>query len=243
MQAKVPEISYEQQHKAVLNRLRKSIGILGLLLPTIIYALHGTMLSSISHYYYTSSSIFFTGILSCFGLILMAYKGHIPEAGEKISDNTVTSIAGFFAIVAVIIPTCCVGSGDATINCGETYLKDYLLGHLSTTNNIIHLISAALFIVLLGWMCVYKFTRSKTEKGKKYHTLYRICGYVVWASVGCIALIIALDTFTNIDFDIKLPNYTFILESVALYAFAVAWLVKGNINEVMAEWRGRFLKK
>ena len=239
MQKAPPEINSSEDYNNVLYRLRKCIGILGLMLPTIIFGLYDKLLASISHYYYTSSSVFFIGILFSFGLILLSYKGYRTEVDEKVSDDFITSLAGIFILIAVIIPTSCCNSGDDSIKCGGIYL----LGHINGIANTIHLVSAAIFIFILGWMCVYKFTRSKTEGGKKYHTLYKICGYIVWVCVGLIAIIFALDEFTSIDFDILIPGYTFILESIALYAFAVAWLVKGKISEDVKQIRKRLFNK
>ena len=239
MDSSPQEIADQQNNKDTLYRLRKSIGILGLLLPVLTLFIHGKLLASISHYYYTSASMFFTGIIFAFGLLLIAYKGHAPEDKEKISDDLMTNIAGGFAIIAVIIPTCCSSSGDAAIVCA----KGYLFGHNLPVFNTIHLLSAAIFIFILGWMCRYKFTRSKTAKGKRYRRLYIICGYVVWACVGGIALIFVVDEFTKLDFDTLLPGYTFILESVALYAFAIAWLVKGDVVEDVKQLKQNLLKK
>ena len=217
----------KQKFEDGLLRLRKCVGVLGLLLPTLMLGLYGTMLASMSHYYYTSSGIFFIGILFSFGLVLMAYKGYDKDSDEQVSDDQLTSLAGLFAIITVIIPTSCCDSGDASIICTD----GYLLGHSSMIYNTLHLISAGLFIVILGWMCIYKFTRSTNSESMKKHRLYRICGYIIWGAVGCIALIILLDKLTSLDFDMLLPSYVLILESIALYAFAIAWLVKGHIYE------------
>lgn len=221
--------------KQILYRLRKSIGFLGLLLPTILMIIHLKILNSISHYYYTSSGIFFIGILFAFGLILISYKGYDLEEDERVSDDFMTSIAGIFALLTVIIPTSCYDSGDTTINCDTKYL----FGHTSVIFNTVHLICAGIFLFILGWMCIYKFTRGKTEEGKKHHKLYKTCGFIVWACIGLILLIMVLNCMKLLEVKKYIPNYVFILESIALYAFAVAWLIKGNIDQNISS----FLKK
>jgi len=228
-----------ENYKEILYRLRKCIGILGLLLPIFMLTIYGKLLASMSHYYYTASSIFFVGILFSFGLVLMSYKGYKKEEDERFSDDQVTSIAGLFALITVIIPTSCTDSGDVTISCAG----DYLFGHTNAIFNTIHLTSAGLFILILGWMCVYKFTRSTKPASMYYHRFYRICGYVVWAAVGCIALIIAIDEFTNLDADTLIPGYVFVFESVALYAFAIAWLVKGKVTRNLKDFKKQLFKK
>ena len=190
-----------------------------------------------SHYYYTPANVFFVGILFSFGLVLISYTGYKEKPGtKKLSDDQLTTLAGICALITVIVPTSCCDSGDTTINC----TRDFLFGHTDKIYNGLHLISAGLFIVILGWMCVKKFTLGDNEKLNK---LYRICGYIVWSSVGLIALIIALDKLTQLDFDKLLPNYVFVLEAVALYSFAIAWLLKGHIDEDIAELKNRLLKK
>ena len=218
-------------------RLRKMIGTLGIALPTVIWAFHDTLLASISHYYYTNGSVFFIGILFSFGLILLSYKGYDVCDEETVSDNAMTNWAGIFILITVLIPTCCNTSNDPNLVC----LDDYLFGHNIPLRNVIHLVSAALFLILLGAMCIYKFTRSKTSKGQKYKRLYKICGYVVWSCVGVLALLFAIDEWTALDLDELIPGYTFVLESIALYAFAIAWLVKGDVKEDWIYLKERFL--
>jgi len=234
-----PQIKTDKENfEADLLRLRKCVGVLGLLLPTLMLSLYGSMLSSMSHYYYTSSSVFFIGILFSFGLVLMAYRGYDKDSDERFSDDQMTSMAGIFALITVIIPTSCLDSGDANIVC----VDGYLLGHCSMIYNTIHLLSAGLFILILGWMCVYKFTRSTNPESMKKHKLYRICGYTVWASVGAIAILISIEKLINIKVDDYLFGYVFILESVALYAFAIAWLVKGRVNEDFKAMKTKLFK-
>jgi hypothetical protein len=72
-------------------RIRKIIGILGIALPILIFTFHGELLSSISHYYYPKSAVFFIAILFAFGLLLISYKGYEKDKDtEKLSDNLIT---------------------------------------------------------------------------------------------------------------------------------------------------------
>ena len=233
-QPKTPQEKFEDGQQ----RLRKCVGILGLLLPTLMLGLYGKMLASMSHYYYTPSNIFFVGILFSFGLVLMAYVGYEKDSDERFSDDFLTTWAGFFALATVIIPTSCCDSGDADIICGN----GYLLGHTSIVYNTIHLVCAGLFIVILGWMCIYKFTRSTNPESMKKHRLYKICGYTIWGAVGCIALLIAIEKIFKVKVDDYFFGYVFIFESIALYAFAVAWLVKGKVyqdfKDIKTKWFG-----
>lgn len=226
MKTKLKPKTAEENFEADLLRLRRCVGVLGLLLPTLMLGLHQKLLASMSHYYYTSSSIFFTGILFAFGLVLMAYRGYQKDSDERFSDDQLTTWAGLFALATVIIPTSCYDSGDTAIVCKD----GYLLGHCSMGLNTLHLISAGLFIIILGWMCIYKFTRSTKPESMEKHRLYKICGFTIWGAVGSIGILIAIEKIFKVHVDDYLFGYVFILEAVALYAFAIAWLVKGKIE-------------
>lgn len=64
-------------------RLRKAMGILGIALPILLLLNHNSLLSSMSHYYYTSASVFFIGILTAFGLILFTYEGYPLDTSSE----------------------------------------------------------------------------------------------------------------------------------------------------------------
>jgi hypothetical protein len=211
-------------------RLRKAIGILGLLLPILLLLNHEHLLSSMSHYYYTSASVFFVGILTAFGLILFSYKGYPLDKSknEIISDDLATTLAAACIFLTVIIPTASDGS------MGEISFKDapYLFGHENNSiKGTIHLASAGLFIILLGFMCYSKFTLSPNiSSGKK--SFYKACGLIIWSSVGLLIILFVLDAvFLNDKLNEYLPAYTFWFEMIAVWAFAIAWLVKGKVQE------------
>lgn len=213
-------------------RLRKTIGILGLALPILLLAIHQHLLASMSHYYYTSASVFFIGILSAFGLVLFSYKGYPieKEKGEKVSDDTITTLASFFIFFTILLPTNCDGAMGPIrfCDCG------YLFGHHTNWMGTVHLISAGMFLALLGVMCKYKFTMGNSSSRRK--TLYRWCAYIIWGSIAFIGILFGIEKITGKDLNDFLPGYTFFLEWVAVWAFAVAWLVKGRIEEVRFSW-------
>ena len=84
--------------------LRRAVGILGIALPILLIIGHGKIERAISFYYYTNMSTVLTGILITFGLVLFTYRGgKVP--GEKISENQLTNVAGFFALIVALVPT------------------------------------------------------------------------------------------------------------------------------------------
>jgi len=212
-------------------RIRKLIGVLGLMLPFLLPIVEWEFFASISHYYYQSlSSLIFIIILSSFGLFLISYKGYaIDTTSEKISDDVITNIGGLAALIVVLIPTSCHGSTSAVVDAICSTKIYPLLGHDSNILNAVHLVSAGIFILSMGWMSRYKFTRSND----KYTKLYRVCGNIVFAAVGCIVLLIILERL-NVNFPLK-DYYVYIFEAVAVVPFGISWLVKGEVIEDMRD--------
>jgi hypothetical protein len=166
---------------------------------------------SISHYYYTVASPIFTGILICFGLLLITYQGHEKSADEKVSDNTLTNFAGFFALVTAILPTSCHG-GQMHPFC-----------HYDKVFNTIHLGSAGLFLILVGAMSYSKFPLGGT-KVKFYKTM----GIIVWVSIAFMLIYFAFEKRIGDQF----PQGVLVGEIVGVTAFGISWLVKGKPGEM-----------
>ncbi len=211
-------------------RIRKIIGLLGIALPILIYVFHGELLSSISHYYYSRSAVFFIAILSAFGLLLISYKGYEKDKDTEIfSDNLITHIGGISALLVVLLPTTCIGSNSVEIT-NMCLLQNYpLFGHDNEIIRIVHLVSAGVFLFTMGYMSIFRFTKTKgrltdeekMEKKKKNY-VYRICGIAVWISIGILAIETIFQNFHFTEYDI------FIFETVSVVAFGISWIVKGE---------------
>ena len=167
-------------------RLRKAVGILGIALPVLSLITHEKVLPSMSYYYYAPGAVFFIGILTAFGLVLLTYEGHprLKESDsgfkrERLSDNAIITLAGIFILIVVFLPTRAEGPLYTSV-----YVKNgcnYLFGHNNEVKNSVHLISAGLFLVLLGCMCFSKFTLNHKSIRTK---LYKICGIIIWGMCG-----------------------------------------------------------
>lgn len=207
-------------------RLRKAIGILGIALPILLLLNHDDLLSSMSHYYYTSAGVFFIGILVAFGLILFTYQGYPRAEKEMLSDEAITTLAAICIFITVLIPTSSEGA------LGQIHFEKnlhYLFGHNSGIKGPIHLISAGLFLVLLGYMCHAKFTMSENISPAR-RKFYKTCGITIWSSIGILILIFAIEALFKLDFNCYLPAYTFWFEMIAVWAFGIAWLIKGKFD-------------
>jgi hypothetical protein len=219
-------------------RIRKLIGVLGLLLPFMLLIAQGELLSSISHYYYqTLSSLLFIIILSAFGLFLISYKGYkIDPETEKISDDFITNIGGLAALIVVFIPTGCLGSGSDIIAAICDSGNFPLFGHSDKLKGTIHLASAGVFIFSMGWMSKYKFTRSSNDVNNR---IYRICGNIIWGSIGLLIILIILEKL-SVSFWLD-KYYVVILETTAVVPFGISWLIKGKTIEDVKAIKDRFI--
>jgi len=202
-------------------RIRQLIGILGILLPVLVVNFYGGLLSSISHYYYTKSAVFFIIILSAFSLLLISYKGYPRDRKtEFLSDNLLTHIAGISALMVVLIPTDCSGTVNYEI-CEVCHYQLY--GHNSSLLGNIHLIFAGIFLLVMGYMSIFRFSKGKH---KLNNIIYIVCGILVWASIITIGLEILLKKIFAIEY---FSAYMVIMmETVAVWSFGISWLVKGR---------------
>lgn len=196
--------------------LRKAVGIIGFALPFVLAI--GKILSgdpgiepSISHYYYTNMGDVFVGSLCAIGVFLMSTRGYSDPkfAGKSLGqDHFFGILAGIFALGVALIPT--------DLNEDSTTLRGG-----------VHLAFAASLFLTLAYFCIKLFTRTAgnpTQQKLKRNIVYRVSGYTILASI----LLIAVAAIPRINAAVKPLNPRFWLESVAILAFAVAWLTKGE---------------
>lgn len=189
-----------------------AVGILGILFPIIL--VFGDMildkqyhlLNSISSYYHTRMGNGFVGILCAVALFMFSYLGHDKR------DNIAGHLAGIFALGIAFFPN----------NTCDPW----------TIKNIIHLSSAFLFFSTLIYFSLCLFTQSKEKKPyskpkANRNRVFIICG---WIMILCIVLI-ALYMAWLIDVFPCLENIepVFWLESIALLAFGISWITKGQL--------------
>ncbi len=192
---------------------RRGIGIIGITLPFVLaigYAVsegHSTLLGSISTYYYTDMRNVFVGSMCAIGVFLLCYR-------YDVLDDILSSIAGALAILVALFPT---APAHAT--------KNALLA------SQFHAAFAGLLFIMLAVFCLFIFTKTDatepqtTPRKRTRNGVYRICGVIIIACVvgaGLIALKVIPPSFTD------KTNLLFWAESIAVFAFGFAWLVKGE---------------
>jgi hypothetical protein len=198
------------------RRIRNFIGVLGITLPgvLILFSLlpfSGTgFQGSISSYYYTNLREFLTGILCAVSLFLICYQG--PEKNPKLwkNDTLLTNLAGVCAFLIAIFPT----------NPESCSQKVYTIAYwcLDWLGSV-HYIFAGIFFAILAYISIVIFTIGQKVETKAYlvneNPIYIFCGALIAVCAG----LIPFDLF---------KNSTFVLETIALAAFGISWLVKGR---------------
>ncbi|MCC6182611.1 MAG: DUF998 domain-containing protein [Bacteroidia bacterium] len=213
----------EKENKLVLSYLtvRKLIGILGFFLP-IILLLVPIILSaccyiqpSISNYYHTIMRDVFVGYMCALSIFLLSYKGY------DIVDRVLTFLAGIFGLMLALLPTTFkVPMLPCNIECSR-FIPD-LIG-------TIHLISAGLFLLSLAFMSLFLFTKGEstpTPQKLIRNKIYRISGLIMLACIGLLIIFFALPETVTTSLLVLKP--VFWLETIAIMAFGVSWLVKGE---------------
>ena len=199
---------------------RLFIGVLGLLLPFLLWIIAGwrptaglqpwEILSSVSAYYYTGAVAAFVGILVALAVFLFTYPGYGNEYKRR--DQSAAIIAGTAAIGVAFFPT--GAPSDLPVPSWWT-----------PQTRTIHYTSAVVLFGAFIVFCLFLFPKSKVKKGESLpldkrvrNRIYRFCGLamlvcMLWAGS-------ALFTSAPI----------FWPEALALEFFAVSWLVKGRAD-------------
>ena len=184
--------------------LRLSVGIVGFALPVVLFASNWTfgdheLPGSMSAFYYTPMRNYFVGTMCALGVFLFSYRYSKKE-------NTLSTLAAVMAVVVGLCPTAPEGAHH-------------------TGWNILHLLTAWLFLILVGYFALRYFPRSdpnvpRPENSRKplRNNIYRACGIVTIASMVAAALLLPVDSI----------HILFWLETVAVWAFSFAWIVKGG---------------
>lgn len=193
--------------------VRRWIGFIGMLLPFVLaigkVILDGPGLqSSISAYYHTLMRDVFVGALCAISVFLLTYRGHRGS-----NDNIYANLACAFGVGIALFPT---WPGD----CGAP--REGISGYL-------HAIFAAGFFLTLAYFAIVLFRKSDpnkepTRRKLQRNRVYWICG---WLIVACLALIAIVD-FMPCGSAIRRLDPVFWLESVAIIAFGVSWVIKGE---------------
>jgi hypothetical protein len=227
-----PFLDYGDVDQPVIHSqkaLRRLIGILGILLPFLIWLIvfvdtgHSAPLESISHYYFTRANTAFIAVVSLLAFFLLVYKGHKPI------DFYVSALAGLGALLLTLFPT-----SNLTKACNDdlqiwstTFLRDsdytgFRIGF--------HYGCAGIFLFCLAIMSFFLFTRPSgdrhLDKKKLRNGIYRVCAVLMVVGLALIGLRFFEKGINTEFYDDN--HLTFWFETLAVVSFGVSWLVKGE---------------
>ena len=182
--------------------VRISVGVLGAALPVVLFVStfffgEHRLPDSISAFYYTPMRNVLVGTLCAQGVFLFCYR-------YARRDNWLSTLAGLLVVVVALSPTTAPGA-------------------TSTVWNVLHVVAAGGFYLVLAYFALFLFTRSDqpVQPGSPKalrNTIYRVCGVVI---VVCMAVAVVL-LRTSV-------HLLFWWETIASLAFSFAWLVKGGL--------------
>ena len=216
---------YDETRKMISYKaMRRNIGILGMALPFLLIIGSSVFYNccslqvSISQYYHSGMRDLFVGILAFVAMFMFSYRGYNDL--DRISGI----IAGAGALGVAFFPPCMIQvSGDCLNTCVVS--NDW--------KTAVHFISAFTFFITLALTSIFLFTRTSKEEGyiktrEKIirNQIYRLCGVIILISLVFIVVYKAflVDKYAFLD-DLR-PMFW--LETIALIAFGISWLVKGE---------------
>jgi len=224
-----PDRLKEKENKLVFSymTLRNFIGFSGMFLPILLILATKTspgdlpIESSISDYYYTSSGDILVSVLCAMGAFLFTYRGYSTK------ENILSTIASVCGIGVAFSPT------------ATKYLRDSFSVHtfLPDVPKIMgierHLIFAGIFFITLSLISLICFPltdapqekKLKRTQKQKRNIVYKICGWIMLICVAIMVIYIVTNKFSSLFDDFP---FIFTMETIAIEAFAVSWLTKGE---------------
>jgi hypothetical protein len=201
--------------------LRIGLGFVGFFLPIILVV--GTwgladctqVQPSISHYYYTIMGDYFVGSLCAVAMFLFFYKGVDKQ------DGIVANFAAVFALLVAFFPT----------NPSADSICQYISTNKVISVNAVHYSAAGLLFASFAYFCIFLFTKTDPTKEMTEHKrirnrIYKTCGYII---ILCVALIAVYNFVGNLEAIFAKYKPTLVLESIALFAFGISWITKGEM--------------
>jgi hypothetical protein len=189
--------------------LRKAVGYLGILLPLTLAAgnwviFSGSLQQSVSDYYYTGMRGVLVGGLAVIGAFLLAYHGYDRW------DSLFCNAAGVGAVGVALFPTPPDNPSTAASVVGDFH---FAFGS----------VMFASLIVIALWLFRKTGPAGRTPAKRARDRVYLISGLIMLVSL-------ALAGIVSLPFAAGLNslNPVFWLETIAIVAFGVSWLVKGQ---------------
>ena len=197
---------------------RRLIGFLGLLLPVLLYVVSGVrpteglpswaLLPSVSAYYYTGALGVFVGVLFALSLFLFSYPGY----KGVIADRVLGWLGGGAALGVALFPT---AAPDG--QCVPSWWSPGL--------RVVHYVSAVLLFSAFILFSIWLFRKSSVPNRRNRPPEKR------WRDAACLTCGITM-TGCVLWAASSLITHAPIFwpEAIAIVAFAISWLVKGEVH-------------
>ena len=227
------EQAVRQNDELALSQLslRKGLGLLGIALPAVfLLGSPGIALQrSLSAYYYIPHlRDLLVGVLCAIGAFLVFYRGYsrVPNAFRRLpiwlnrhmTDTKLTTLAGLGALATALLPTC-----ESGTQCSNPAIS------------VLHSAGAVTFLGTLAVLSICAFTESDTDPKdwdatKRWsNRIYTTCGWIILGCLVAAALVLKL----HLSPLGPITQPVFWLESIAIWAFGISWLVKGEAIQAL----------
>lgn len=239
------------------QRLASFVGWVAVLLPFVLlgtgfFLAQHCNYDSISHYYYSQwGAVAFVGMLCFLGTFFQVYPG------ENIYEGRLATFAGVLVIIVAIIPTNNRGCEDLSEHVGRAFVTvtdgaaagdapvittsaegvfDFGVSTGFSFLPTLHFAAAGIALMIMAFFSAIIFTRVRPDAHRDPATgellprkaiRNKIYLAAAWIIIGSILLIGVKDFFFSSEAWDR-GNWTFKLESVALMAFGVSWLIRGR---------------
>ncbi|HMF42256.1 MAG TPA: hypothetical protein VKQ32_16390 [Polyangia bacterium] len=208
----------DQPDHLSLQAHRRIVGSVGLLLPALVYLWAGVrptaglprwkLLWSVSAYYYTGAVGVLVGLLFALSLFLFSYRGYRGVWADRIVGCT----GGLAALIVALFPTIAPEGLSSP-------------SWWTPRTGVIHYIAAVALFVSFILFAVWLFRKSDTPRRRDRPPDKRrrddIC-------LGCGLVMIACVIWAGVASLLDKP--IFVPESIAIVAFSISWLVKGEAH-------------
>jgi TRAP-type uncharacterized transport system fused permease subunit len=170
------------------------------------------MLDSVSSYYYTSMRDVFVGLLVAVGVFLLFYRG------VKAWDTILVAALGLVVISIALLPmdptySPVIRAAHPGVDTPACYANH---GPLKFHDGV-----SAVFFALMSFIVIFRFPQTKelfiTPQKQRRNLIYAICGATMALCV------------VRIVWQLKHDGSIFWPETVAIAAFGIAWLIKGQL--------------
>lgn len=238
-----------QSASAILARLAFLVGCVAIGLPLILIfgaTIGGSCFrDSISHFYYAQFlGAVFVGLTVFIGGFMLAYCGDHPL------EDWGSTVAGLGAFVLAALPTRDSGCERAPDFLSRVFVQvtngdpitvteapDQGFFNLFDTAPDWHMVAAGIVFTYLGLLCLFVLKRTLEDRHyrngrlietkRRRNRLYSYCGLVILL---CVTVLTLTGWLGTEEFLTRWNHYnlTFAVETIALWAFGIAWFAKGR---------------